>query len=80
MIPSERLATYREDGAKQSARPRLPGGAQRRRPHHRAEEPAYVREHWIADQPARPGIRGGGLLFFRIANTFSTARHVADAL
>jgi hypothetical protein len=36
----------------------------------------------IADQPGASVFRvtGGGLLFLRIANTFSTARRVADAL
>jgi hypothetical protein len=36
----------------------------------------------IADQPGASVFRvsGGGLLFLRIANTFGTARRVADAL
>jgi hypothetical protein len=36
----------------------------------------------IADQPGATVMRvsGGGLLFLRIANSFSTARRVADAL
>jgi hypothetical protein len=36
----------------------------------------------IADQPGASVFRvsGGGFLFLRVANTFSTARRVADAL
>ncbi|MDQ2815829.1 MAG: hypothetical protein M3Z75_29275 [Actinomycetota bacterium] len=36
----------------------------------------------VADQPGASVFRvsGGGLLFLRVANTFSTARRVADAL
>ncbi len=36
----------------------------------------------IADQPGASVMRvsGGGLLFLRLANTFGTARRVADAL
>jgi hypothetical protein len=36
----------------------------------------------IADQPGASVFRvsGGGFLFMRVANTFSTARRVADAL
>jgi hypothetical protein len=36
----------------------------------------------ITDQPGASvlGVHGGGLLFLRIVNTFSTARRVADAL
>jgi hypothetical protein len=36
----------------------------------------------IADQPGASvfGVHGGGLIFIRLVNTFSTARRVADAL
>ena len=36
----------------------------------------------ISDQPGASvfGVHGGGLIFMRLVNTFSTARRVADAL
>jgi hypothetical protein len=36
----------------------------------------------IGDQPGASvfGVHGGGLIFLRLVNTFSTARRVADAL